>query len=61
MTDPQMKPVNNAEQPASTGKKPSVWKLVDWKMMSALLFPSLLETLDYTGKAVVRDVTNYRH
>ena len=41
-----------AEVGPSSKPKPGFWKLLDWKLMFALLFPVTLETLDYTGMSV---------
>lgn len=41
-----------AEAGPSSKPKPGFWKLLDWKLMFALLFPVTLETLDYTGMSV---------
>ncbi|KAF9224680.1 MFS general substrate transporter [Gyrodon lividus] len=35
-------------------RKPGFWKLLDWKLMLALVFPVTLETLDYTVVATAQ-------
>lgn len=37
----------------SSGHQLGFWRSLDWKLMLALLFPTMLETLDYTGMSVV--------
>ncbi|KAI6041578.1 major facilitator superfamily domain-containing protein [Pisolithus marmoratus] len=48
------KATQSNETVGSLPKQPGFWRLFDWKLMLALLFPVTLETLDYTVVATAQ-------